>query len=75
MNDRTLGHDCARGDYGDRGLSRDFFPRLVREVKGLADEICDGRYIVGLGGGYRSDIAEYITPPIVKILAKIEDNQ
>ena len=65
----------CKGRYGDRGLSRDFFPRLVREVKGLADEICDGRYIVGLGGGYRSDIAEYITPPIVKILAKIEDNQ
>ena len=70
-----LGHDCARGDYGDRGLSWDFFPRLVREVKGLADEICNGRYIVGLGGGSRSDIAEYITPPIVKILAEIEDNQ
>ncbi len=70
-----LGHDCARGDYGDRGLSWDFFPRLVREVKELAEKICSGRYIVGLGGGSRSDIAEYITPPIIRILAEIEDTQ
>ena len=66
-----LGHDCARGDYGDRGVTRDFFPRLVREVKDLADEVCHGRYIVGLGGGSRFDIAEYITPRIVKILCEV----
>ena len=66
-----MGHDTARGDYGDRGLSQDFFPQLVREVKECADRLCQGRYVVGLGGGSRADIAEYITPKVVQILAEI----
>ena len=60
------------GDYGDRGLSWDFFPQLVKEVKELADNVCHGRYVVGLGGGSRFDIADYITPKIVRILGEIE---
>lgn len=67
-----LGHDCAKGDYADRGLSWDFFPQLVKEIKELADEVCQGRYVVGLGGGSRFDIAEYITPKIVEILGEIK---
>ena len=67
-----LGHDSARGDYADRGLSWDFFPQLVKEVKELADDVCHGRYVVGLGGGSRFDIADYITPKIVRILGEIE---
>ncbi len=68
-----LGHDTARGDYGDRGLSWDFFPQLVREVKELADEVCRGKYVVGLAGGSRFDIAEYISPRIVRVLGEIEE--
>lgn len=66
-----LGHDTARGDYGDRGLSPEFYPKLVREIKDLARRICSGRYIVGLGGGARADLAEYITLRAVRILAEI----
>ena len=65
-----LGHDTAQGDYGDRGLSWDFFARLVAEVKECSDEVCDGRYLVGLGGGSRYEIADYISPKIIEILAK-----
>lgn len=68
-----MGHDSAQGDYGDRGLSWDFFPQLAKEMKEVADKVCGGRYIVGLGGGARFDIAEYITPKIVRILAEIEN--
>jgi len=64
-----LGHDTAQGDYGDRGLSWDFFPRLVADIKECADRYCEGRYVVGLGGGSRYDVADYITPRIVEILA------
>ena len=67
-----LGHDTAAGDYGDRGLSKEFFPELVRLVKDTADTLCQGRYVVGIGGGHRADIAEYIALKSVPILAEIE---
>ena len=65
----NLGHDTAQGDYGDIGLTRGFFPRLAREIKTLADEVCEGRYIIITHGGARIDVAEYIFPRIAEILA------
>jgi acetoin utilization deacetylase AcuC-like enzyme len=66
----NLGHDTARGDYGDRGLTRDFFPQLAKEVKECADEACNGRYLIITHGGSRADIAEYIFPRIAEILGQ-----
>ena len=66
----NLGHDTCRGDYGDRGLTQEFFPRLAEEVKGCAEEICGGRYLVLTHGGNRADVAEYIFPRIIEILAE-----
>ena len=60
----------AQGDYGDRGLSWDFFAQLVEDVKECADRVSEGRYLVGLGGGSRYEIADYITPKIIEILTK-----
>jgi len=65
----NLGHDTAQGDYGDIGLTRDFYLKLVKEVKACADSICEGRYLIITHGGYRSDNAEYIFPRVVEILA------
>lgn len=65
-----LGHDTCRGDYGDRGLSKDLFIQLVREVKDLAEDVCEGKYIIITMGGARSDISEYIHPPMIRILSK-----
>jgi len=65
----NLGHDTCQGDYGDRGLSPSFFPRLAGEVKGLAEEICEGRYIIITHGGARRDVAEEIFPEIARLLA------
>jgi acetoin utilization deacetylase AcuC-like enzyme len=64
-----LGHDTCQGDYGDIGLTRDFFIELVKEVKDCAEEICQGRYLIITGGGSRRDVAEYIFPKIARILA------
>ncbi|HOJ43915.1 MAG TPA: hypothetical protein PK800_07315, partial [Syntrophorhabdaceae bacterium] len=61
--------DTAQGDYGDIGLTRDFYLKLVKEVKACADSICEGRYLIITHGGYRSDNAEYIFPRVVEILA------
>ena len=65
----NLGHDTCRGDYGDCGLSQEFFPRLAAEVKSCAEKICEGRYLVLTHGGSRADVAEYIFPRIIEILA------
>ncbi len=65
----NLGHDTAQGDYGDIGLTREFYLRLVKEVKAWAEKICEGRYLIITHGGYRADNAEYIFPNVVRILA------
>jgi len=64
-----LGHDTCQGDYGDLGLTMQFFPRLVQLVKTCAERVCQGRYLIITGGGYRRDVAEYIFPRIIEILA------
>lgn len=66
----NLGHDTCQLDYGDLGLTPDFFPRLVKEIKACAEEICQGRYLVLTHGGRRADVAEYIFPRIVEIMAE-----
>jgi len=65
----NLGHDTCQGDYGDRGLSQEFFIRLAAEVKACAEKICGGKYLVLTHGGSRVDVAEYIFPRIIEILA------
>lgn len=64
-----LGHDTCQGDYGDIGLTPEFFVELVRILKECAEEICDGRYLIITGGGSRRDVAEFIFPKIAEILA------
>jgi acetoin utilization deacetylase AcuC-like enzyme len=64
-----LGHDTCEGDYGDIGLTQEFFIDLVKEVKNCAEEVCQGRYLIITGGGSRRDVAEYIFPQIARILA------
>lgn len=65
-----LGHDTCEGDYGSRGLTPGFYPDLARLVKSIAEEACEGRYIIITGGGARRDVAEYIFPRIVGVLAE-----
>ena len=64
-----LGHDTCEGDYGDIGLTPEFFIDLVKLVKDCAEEICEGRYLIITGGGSRRDVAEFIFPRIAEILA------
>ncbi|MEM3703975.1 MAG: hypothetical protein QXX79_06140 [Candidatus Bathyarchaeia archaeon] len=65
-----FGHDTCEGDYGSRGLTQNFYLDLARLIKTISEKVCDGRYIVITGGGARRDVAEYIFPSIVKILAE-----
>ncbi|MHA1265951.1 MAG: hypothetical protein ACTSRS_12035 [Candidatus Helarchaeota archaeon] len=65
-----LGHDTASGDYGSRGLSQNFFLKLVQLVKNAANHICEGRYLINTHGGSNQAICEYIFPRIIRILAE-----
>jgi acetoin utilization deacetylase AcuC-like enzyme len=64
-----FGHDTCEGDYGDRGLTPSFFPRLAREINELSKQVCRSRYLVLTHGGCRADVAEEIFPAIIEILA------
>lgn len=65
----NFGHDTCQGDYGDRGLTPGFFPQLAREINELAREECGGRYLVLTHGGYLYEVADFIFPKIIEILA------
>lgn len=64
----NFGHDTAKGDYGDRGLSPSFFGRLARLVKELAEEVAHGRYVVITHGGARRDLAERVYRDVLEVL-------
>ncbi|MHA1299806.1 MAG: hypothetical protein ACTSO9_10255 [Candidatus Helarchaeota archaeon] len=64
-----LGHDTCVGDYGDRGVSRDFFLKLVQLLNQTAMEICDGRLAITTMGGDSVEVADYIFPNIIRILS------
>ncbi len=65
----NLGHDTCMGDYGDKGLTPSFFPRLVQEVKEVAEEVCQGRYVVLTHGGSRREVARYVFTEVARILS------
>lgn len=64
----NFGHDTAKGDYGDRGLSPSFFRDLALLVKELAEEICQGRYVVITHGGARRDLAQRVYRDVLEVL-------
>ena len=65
------GYDATRGEYGDKGISRDCHLRLAELIKTTADEICKGRLIAILCGGSMRDVASYTIPRIIAILAEL----
>ena len=67
------GYDATRGDYGDKGITRDCHIRLAESLKGTADEVCGGRLIAILCGGARRDTATYTIPRIIATLAGQRD--
>lgn len=65
-----LGHDTCYGDYGDRGLTPDFFPKAVQMIKEYADYNCQGRLVVVTMGGANPDLTNIIIPMSLKELAE-----
>jgi len=67
------GYDATKGEYGDKGISRDSHIRLAELIKIVADEVCKGRFIAILCGGSSRDVAAYTIPRIISILAERND--
>jgi acetoin utilization deacetylase AcuC-like enzyme len=66
------GYDATRGEYDDKGISRDCHMRLAELIKATADEVCKGRLIAILCGGSTRDVAVYTIPRIIAILAELD---
>ncbi len=64
------GYDGTRGEYGDIGLSPDLHISLARELKSSSEEITGGKMIIILCGGSKRELARYIIPRIIEVLAK-----
>jgi len=68
------GYDGTQGEYGDIGLTPDVHILLVRELKKIADEVSKGRLVIVLCGGSRRDLAHYLIPRMIKVLAEIKSS-
>ena len=63
------GCDGTIGEYGDMGLTPDLHIKLAHELKAAAEALCRGRLIVVLCGGSRRDLAHYLIPRLIQVLA------
>ncbi len=64
-----LGYDATRGEYGDKGLTRDCHVEFAKIIKAAADEVCQGRLVAILCGGSGRALATYIMPRVIACLA------
>jgi acetoin utilization deacetylase AcuC-like enzyme len=62
------GYDGTKGEYGDIGLTPEVHVSLARELRKLAEEICQGRLIIVLCGGSRRNLARYLIPRMIQVL-------
>jgi acetoin utilization deacetylase AcuC-like enzyme len=66
-----FGFDTHQGDYGDIGLTGPCYWNIARLVRDLAGEVCGGRLEVVLGGGSHTQLATYLIPPVIELLARL----
>jgi acetoin utilization deacetylase AcuC-like enzyme len=67
-----LGYDATQGEYGDKGLTRDFHVEATKLLKSVADETCQGTFIAILCGGSGRALATYIIPKVIVHLAELD---
>ena len=68
-----FGYDATRGEYGDKGLTKDCHPKIARIIEEVADRVCQGRLVVILCGGSSREIAAYTIPRIIAHLAELSN--
>jgi len=63
-----FGFDTHRGDYGDIGLTGPCYLAIAARMRALAEEVCEGRLEVVLGGGSETRLATGLIPPVIERL-------
>jgi len=67
-----FGYDATQGEYGDKGLTKDCHLEIARIITSAADTVCRGRLVTILCGGSRRDLATYIIPKIIALMAELK---
>ena len=70
-----FGYDATQGEYGDKGLTKGCHLEIARIIKSAADKICDGRLVTILCGGSKRDLATYIIPRIIGLMAELGEHE
>ncbi len=65
----NMGHDAHAIDYGGFQLSLHAFPEMTKLLLALAEEVCQGRFIVLLSGGSEEYVARHTISSIIRHLA------
>jgi len=65
-----FGYDATQGEYGDKGLTKGCHLEIAKIIKSAADTVCHGRLVTILCGGSRRDLAAYIIPRIIALMAE-----
>ncbi len=68
-----FGFDTYKGDYGSLGLSKEVFLDIAKRVKKFASLHCEDKLQVVLAGGSLREVATWVIPRIIKILALWEE--
>lgn len=64
------GYDGTVGEYGDIALTPKLHFQMARDIKQMAQEMCTGRLVIILCGGSRRELALFLIPRIIEILAE-----
>ncbi|MHA2232292.1 MAG: hypothetical protein ACXAB4_07360, partial [Candidatus Hodarchaeales archaeon] len=65
----NIGHDAHVDDYGGFHLTLHAFPAICDRLLKIAEEICNGRFLVFLSGGSEAYVAKYSIASIVTKLS------
>ncbi len=65
----NMGHDAHAIDYGGFQLSLHAFPKMTKLLLAIAEEVCQGRFVVLLSGGSEEYVARHTISSIIRHLA------
>jgi acetoin utilization deacetylase AcuC-like enzyme len=68
----NMGHDAHAIDYGGFQLSLHAFPAMTEILLTLAEEHCQGRFVVLLSGGSEEYVARHTISSIIRRMARLD---
>ncbi|MHC1566505.1 MAG: arginase family protein [Candidatus Syntropharchaeia archaeon] len=65
------GLDTHRDSYGTRMLTEKCYPEICKIIKGIADDVCDGKLVVKTGCNAPAAVSRYVNLELVRILGEL----